>query len=286
MSDEQNLGEVVPEEKVSDEVESDVETPEEETETEANAEEPDNSESEPAEESEGEEEPPKDTVKDELPAHIKVRIGRQEKRHQKEMRALTEQIARLNANIQPAASQAQPEIVDPITGLAPEPGSIREAVLETMVAVEAQKQQAQKQNYQRQQQLQLKQQYDALAQNLDEASDTYEDFDEVVRADHVPITDAMRDTALLLPNAADVLYSICKDPKELNRIINLPPIQQGREMVKMSTQLAKRQVVQSSKAPAPMRTLKGNPAQASKSSSQINEKTSIADIMKACQSWS
>ena len=289
MSDEQVLGEEIPEsteveQQEHDNVDSNQEDGEQAAESEQAAE---GEQEEGANTTEKSGQAPQGTPKEdpiEGRDGLKARLGRQEKRHQKELRALNNQIAQLHANLVPETPQVPPPLVDPMTGLPIEEGSVEHTVLKVLGTLNAQQQKAQHEEMQLKQKQMVRQEYDSLSQRLEEASDIYPDFDEVVLADHVPVTHAMRDAALLIPNAEDVLYRICKDPKELNRIINLPPLEQGREMVKMSNALAKKNVL-TSKAPAPMKSLKTNPAPTPRSSSEITEKSTIAEIEKALASW-
>ena len=282
MSDEQILDEVKPESTESEQqAQSELGEPQEaEQESSGNEQEEGAAESEEIPVSEA---PVEDPI--EGRDGLKARLGRQEKRHRKELQALNSQLAQLRANLAPVTPQIPPPIVDPMTGLPIEEGTVEHTVLKVLGTLSAQQQKSQYEAQQLKQKQMVRQEYDALAQKLDMASDIYPDFDDVVMSDDVPISTAMQDAALLLPNAEHVLYRICKDRKELDRIIQLPPIEQGREMVKLSNALASKKNALTSKAPAPMRTLKTNPVPAARSSSDITEKSSIADIEKALASW-
>lgn len=168
-----------------------------------------------------------------LPPGVKARLGRQEKRHQREMRQMREQLEQMQSYL---GNQNNPNqsINDPyaqqgnaLDGVDP---NIQKAVSYALQAQEAERRKA-KENEER---ALIQKKYQALHDNLDKGSDKYEDFDEVVRAQDAPFTPAMRDAALFLDNAPDVLYKLGKNKDELKRISGLHPLDQAREMVKLS----------------------------------------------------
>jgi hypothetical protein len=77
-------------------------------------------------------------------------------------------------------------------------------------------------------------QYENLDSDLNKGADKYEDFDDVVRGNDSPFTSAMRDAALMIPNPAEVLYKLGKDKDALRRISQLHPLEQAKEIVKLS----------------------------------------------------
>lgn len=173
-------------------------------------------------------------------------------------------------------SQPQP-LVDFMTGEPVDEDSVQGQVQKALLGIAAQQKRQQEQTMQ----VQAKAQADAMLRNfIDDlqsaGNEKYPDFDEVVfEADG--ITPAMRDAALMLTNPEDVFYNIAKNPKELKRISNLPPLEQAREMVKVSGTLIKEgtkpKVTSTSK---PMTALKNNPSR--QPSREITEKSSIAEI--------
>lgn len=173
-------------------------------------------------------------------------------------------------------SQPQP-LVDFMTGEPVDEDSVQGQVQKALLGIAAQQKRQQEQTMQ----VQAKAQADAMLRNfIDDlqsaGNEKYPDFDEVVfEADG--ITPAMRDAALMLTNPEDVFYNIAKNPKELKRISNLPPLEQAREMVKVSGQLIKEstkpKVTSTSK---PMTALKNNPGR--QPSREITENSSIAEI--------
>jgi hypothetical protein len=77
-------------------------------------------------------------------------------------------------------------------------------------------------------------QLDRLNGEFDKASDKYDDFDDVVRGNDVPFTPAIRDALLFVDNPSDVAYKLGKNRQELSRISQLHPLDQAREVNKLS----------------------------------------------------
>ena len=80
-------------------------------------------------------------------------------------------------------------------------------------------------------------QYQRLNDEFDNASEKYEDFDDVVRDKEMPFTPHVRDALLLIENPAEVAYRLGKNRGELERISKLHPLDQAREVNKLSFSL-------------------------------------------------
>lgn len=123
--------------------------------------------------------------------------------------------------------------------------------------------------------------YQELVNHLDGMNDKYDDFHETVQSDHQPFTGNMRDTALFLPHtgpgsAGEVLYKLGKNPSELKRIAALHPLDQAREMVKLSNALISGGASDSKSSQSrPIGNIKSNPVTNSKG---INENTTPSEI--------
>lgn len=217
------------------------------------------------------------------PDYLKERLGRQQKQHQKQIRALQSQIQQMQSgqsSPQPAmggAMNAAPSI-NPMTGQPIAPGSLEDHIHQA-VAAGLRAKDMEEQRVKNQQAAQHVQgQYDKLSKDLDSGSDKYDDFDDVVRDSNAPFTPAMRDAALLLPNSIDVLYTLGKNRDELNRIGGLHSLDQAKEMVKLSQALAlgggKKNMPQS---PNPLGNVKSNPMTGS---NKTDEKTPIGELRK------
>jgi hypothetical protein len=215
-------------------------------------------------------EKPIEAPQEDLPVYVKERLGRQEKRHQKQIRGLQDQLQGLQSHILASQQgQAQSE------GNGMEPLSEDERIHRAVSMALSHKDQLDRRAKEEERQKHVVKQYHRLQEDLDNAAQKYDDFDEVVRGQDAPYTEAMRDASLLLPNAADVLYKLGKNPNELRRISELHPLEQAREMMKLSIALHSG----SSKAQEPHKVLspiKSSPV----SSTGINDKTPISDLRK------
>jgi len=120
--------------------------------------------------------------------------------------------------------------------------------------------------------------YQRLQDNIDKGHDKYDDFHEVVMRDDVPITPHIRDAVMLLgdDHQADVLYKLAKNPEELARISKLHPLDQAKEVVKLSHALMGGKGSKESK-PEPHRPL-GQVKSTPVHSSNVNENTPTSDI--------
>lgn len=222
-------------------------------------------------------------VKDDLPFGLKKRLGMQEKRHQKEMRAMQAQLQAMQSHLgsqqqSPDSSQA----MNPYTNQPIQPGSVEDQIHRAVnMALQAKDQQEAKMK-QAEKAAHVQKQYQNLQKNLDKGSDKYDDFDEVVRSPDVPFTDAMRDAALLIPNPEDVLYKLGKNQDELKRISNLHPLDQAKEIVQLSHALVAGNGGKTQQQPRPIGQIKNTPI----ASQMISDKTPVSEIrarMKA--SW-
>jgi hypothetical protein len=173
------------------------------------------------------------TKGEELPQYAKERLGRQQKRHDREMRDMRQQMQMMQSQLQSPSQMdnnsqqmSQPEQ----SGGGGVDDQIQKAV---SYALNLQKMEKQKAD-EAEKAAHVHKQYQNLQDHLDKASDKYDDFDEVVRGNDTPFTPAMRDAALLIDNPGDVLYKLGKNRDELARISKLHPIDQAREINKLS----------------------------------------------------
>lgn len=223
-----------------------------------------------------------DAPKDDLPKAFKERLGRDKKRHQKELRELQSQIAELHNRMGSQTMQEQNQPANtydsqPIAGDGIE-HHINRAVNAALQARE-QQERAVKDAEARSH---VQKQYQGLQDHLDNASGKYEDFDDVVRGHDAPFSEAMRDAAVLLPHngpgsAADVLYKLGKNKEDLKRISALHPLEQAKEMIKLSIALQGGES-QASGAPRQLGNIKSNPV--NHPSGSVNENTSVSELRR------
>lgn len=210
-----------------------------------------------------------------LPLGVKERLGRQEKRHQREMRQMN---AKLEA-MQQMMSQNQPMEANQQmnAGYGTPSGPVDEQIHKAVsLALQAQEEQKRKAK-EREAADHVNQRYQSLHHDLDKAADKYEDFEDVVRAQDAPFTPAMRDAALFLDNPAEVLYKLGKNKEELKRIAQLHPVDQAREMVKLSHALMSgSNSDKASPTARPMGNIKNNPV----NPSAVTDKTPVGEIRR------
>jgi hypothetical protein len=144
---------------------------------------------------------------------------------------------------------------------------IQHAVRYALGAKEHEEKQAEEQR----RQAHVQKQYARLHDELDKGSEKYEDFDEVVRGD-APFSKHVRDALLLVDNPAEVAYRLGKNRDELERISRLHPLDQAREVNKLSFALMGGNNGKSSPSSSksnPMGSIKANPT----STSAVTDKT-------------
>lgn len=246
-------------------------------------------------------ESPPDIGEDGLPKYAKERIGKLQKRYDRDMRRMQGQLSMLQSQLastaqpQPQAFAQQPDqsmmggpqsmqAQPPMGAPAGVQDYVQQAVAAALQAQEQQKRMAQQQ----QEAAYVQSQYGALQNHLDQVgNEQYDDFDEVVRGDSVPFTGAMRDASLFLPQsgpgaAAHVLYKLGKNPNELKRISELPQIDQARELLRLSRALEMGEggggSGSNAQAHRPIGQIKSNPA--IQNASAINENTPMEELKR------
>jgi hypothetical protein len=128
--------------------------------------------------------------------------------------------------------------------------------------------------------------YQDFDRHLNEMSDKYDDFDEVVRHPDTPFTEAMRNYAARTMSksgpgsAGEVLYKLAKNPDELRRISSLHPDDQAEELHKLSIALSSGGSTKASQ-PRPLGQIKSNPVT---NSHVVTEKTPVGSIRQRMKS--
>jgi hypothetical protein len=207
------------------------------------------------------------------PYGVKKRLGMQAKKHQREMRQMQEQMMRMQsqmANRQPyeeeSHANAYPSPGQPNPPNMSEEQKIQMAVRYALGAKEHEEKQAEEAR----RKAHVQKQYARLNDELDKASEKYDDFDEVVRGD-APFTQHVRDALLLVDNPGEVAYRLGKNRDELERISRLHPLDQAREVNKLSFALlgGNSGKTTSQTKVNPMGSIKANPA----NSNAVTDKT-------------
>jgi hypothetical protein len=208
---------------------------------------------------------------------VQKRIHAQARKHAREMRQMQEQMMHMQAQI--SGDSAQPQYPQSHQNTYSSPGQpsgpgmseeekIQKAVRFALGAKEHEERQAQE----AQRAAHVHKQYQRLNDEFDRASDKYEDFDDVVRHEDTPFTPHVRDALLLVENPAEVAYKLGKNRSELERISRLHPLDQAREVNKLSFSLMGNHgnKPNGNQKSAPMGSIRQNPAH---SSTAVTDKT-------------
>jgi len=235
----------------------------------------------------GNEEAEQGIAEQDEPYSIKKRLGMQAKKHQREMRQMQEQMMRMQAQIGGDSANPPPHLSHqnayPSPGQPSGPGMSEEEKIHQAVryALGA-KDYEEKQAKEAQHATHVQKQYQRLNDEFDRASDKYDDFDDVVRGDDIPFTNHVRDALLLVENPAEVAYKLGKNKSELERISKLHPLDQAREVNKLSFSLMGNSGKPSaSPKSSPMGSMKQNPAHSSSSVTGKTPPSVIRARMKA-----
>jgi hypothetical protein len=176
--------------------------------------------------------------KNDDPYGVKKRLGMQAKKHQREMRQMQEQLAQMQSQMtDPNQRNYHQEPQNPYAspGQPSAPGDAEEERIRRAISYALQAKQAEEQRAKDAEKAHhVQKQYQRLNDELDKGSEKYDDFDDVVRGNDVPFTPHIRDALLLIDNPADVAYKLGKNRSELSRISQLHPIDQAKEVNKLS----------------------------------------------------
>lgn len=220
------------------------------------------------------------------PLSVKKRLAMQGKKHARELRQLHERISHMQAS--QGSDSANPPTYQPDSypsaGQPSSPGMseeerIHKAVRFALGAKDAEERQAKD----AERQAHVHKQYQRLNDEFDNASEKYEDFDDVVRGDDIPFTPHVRDALLLVENPADVAYKLGKNKSELERISKLHPLDQAREVNKLSFSLMGGQNGKTSNPTKanPLGSVRANPAHSSRAVTGKTPPSEIRARMKA-----
>lgn len=106
-----------------------------------------------------------------------------------------------------------------------------------------------------QRQAQREQLAESFRQRSEEAAEKYDDYDEVIEASEVPITNAIGHAIMESEIGPDISYYLATHPAEARKIVSLSPVGQIREIGKLEVKLTDRPK-KTTAAPAPPKTLR------------------------------
>jgi hypothetical protein len=210
---------------------------------------------------------------------VQKRLKSQKRAHEREVRELHARISDMESRmIQPNTSQHQD------MNNAQQPSGIDEQIHKAVSYALQHKEMEERKAHEARQHQHVQRQYQDFEKHLDKMGDKYDDAHEVIYGDDTPFTPAMRDYALTLPtsgagSAGEVLYKLGKaeNREELHRISKLHPLDQAREMAKLSHALNSGGESKNAVSKPPMGNIKNNPVV---NTHAITDKTSIGDLRK------
>lgn len=213
------------------------------------------------------------------PHAVKKRLGMQAKRHQREMRAMQEQIMQMQSQmVQPQQSMQSADMFQSGQSMPNTQGmSIEEQIQRGVQFALHAKERQEAQAKEAERLAHVQKQYEKLNHEFDKASDKYDDFDDVVRGHDAPFSSAIRDALLFIDNPSEVAYKLGKNREELHRISQLHPLDQAREVNKLSFALMggnKASSAPGNNGARPMGNIKVNPV----NSQAITDKTPASAI--------
>jgi hypothetical protein len=218
------------------------------------------------------------------PLYVQKRLKQQKRAHDREIRELNARIEQLQSS--GSSQQSHSDAGDPYESQA-QPGSVDEQIHKAVSYALGYKEREERKAKEAEAVAHVQRQYQELNKHLDNVADKYDDFDDVVRGKDTPFTPHMRDAALFLDmdssnpgNAGEVLYKLAKNPEELSRISKLHPLDQAREMVKLSKALISGGE-QKAQQPRPLGQIKNTPVT---NSHAVTEKTPIGSLRQRMKS--
>ncbi len=213
---------------------------------------------------------------------VQKRVHALKRNHRKEMREMHDRISQMQSMMSDSANPANGQHnVNPYNspGQPTPPGMNEEQRIQHAVRLAfGMKDHEEKQAKNAEMQNHVHKQYQRLNDEFDNASDKYDDFDDVVRHQDVPFTPHVRDALLLVENPAEVAYKLGKNRSELERISKLHPLDQAREVNKLSFSLMGNHGKSSgNQKSTPMDSIRQNPVS---SSTAITGKTTPGEIRR------
>lgn len=217
---------------------------------------------------------------DDLPVYAKEKIGKLQKRHQKEKRDMRNQIDDLAYQVQSLHERFQAPAQSSMSDDGqPSGNNVEEHIQRAVNSALRAKDEQERKGREAEQLAHVHKQFKTFSDHLDNASDTYDDFDEVVRGKDAPFTPAMLSSAMSLPpdsHRMDMLYKLGKDRDELKRLSTLTPIEQSQEMVRLYLALASGEGGKNTTAPKAMSQIKNSAIQPQ----NITDKTSVSELRR------
>lgn len=218
------------------------------------------------------------------PLYVQKRLKQQKRAHDREIREMQARMAEMHSRQTQNPDQNQSNQYGNQAMSDPVNEQIHRAVSYALQHKEMEERKAKE----AEQAAHIERKYQGFHKHLDNISDKYDDFEDVVRGNDTPFTTHIRDAALFLPksgpgSAGEVLYKLGKNPEELTRISKLHPYDQASEVVALSHALISGGDRKGTDAPKILGHVKNSPAS---NSHAVNEKTPIGNIRERMKSGS
>src|ERR1700735_2598089 len=218
------------------------------------------------------------TEKSNDPLYVQKRLKQQKRAHDREMREMQSRMADMHSRL---SQQSTPDqSMNPYAEQS-QNSSIDEHIHKAVSFALNHREQEERKAKDTQNAAHVAKKYQDFDRHLDQMSDKYDDFHDVVLAHDMPFTATMRDYAARTMSkkgdgsAGEVLYTLAKNKPELERITRLHPDDQAEEMHKLSLALMKGGESKAT-SPRPLGQIKSNPV--SNNSNVVTEKTPIGSI--------
>lgn len=212
---------------------------------------------------------------------VQKRVHSLKRNHRKEIRELHDRINHMQSMMSESANPGMVTHNNPYNspGQPQAPGMNEEERIQHAVRMAlGMKDQEERQAKEAERVAHIHKQYQRLSDEFDNASDKYDDFDDLVRGNDVPFTNHVRDALLLVENPAEVAYQLGKNRSELERISKLHPLDQAREVNKLSFSLmGNHQKHSGNHKTTPMGSIRPNPVS---SNTAVTGKTPPGEIRR------
>jgi len=124
---------------------------------------------------------------------------------------------------------------------------------EARAAARAELEQERNAEKQRSEQQEAQKAREGFSRKLEDARDSYPDFEEVVsEASSMPVSPALERALTLADNGADILYHLAKNPEEVERINRLRPVEAAFAVAQLAHKI-QRPTTKASNAPTPIK---------------------------------
>jgi hypothetical protein len=211
------------------------------------------------------------------PLYVQKRLKQQKRAHDREMREMHARMADMQSRLPQSQSQAMNPYADE-----GQPLGVDEQIHKAVSYALQHRDMEERKAKEAQSHAHVQKQYNEMYKHLDSMGDKYDDFHDKVFGEDTQFSPAMRDYAMTLPrsgsgSAGEVLYSLSKNPEELERIAKLHPIDQASEMSKLSHALI-RGGENKATSPRPLGQIKNNPV--NNSNYSVTDKTPVSELRK------